>query len=401
MVDFPMQFAGAGLNPRPGPAPAGNFDMRRGLHPRRLTMVMWDESIPTRHGPGGSFQDFDRVLDEAMERGYNTIRVNPMPQWIDLAKPETVFAWPDPQLPYMPWGRNTAVNGPLGAWLIEFMEKLLKRNLGYTLTTGWSDADDRRPGPRRIPQTPAEAAEIWLGLLTEWKRRFGFAGLVYVDINNEIPYFLPGFLASFEQETGGGWETNSAFSPAQIRFLERELNGALAALQREFPELRFTASIHGDPRWLEVPLDFDCLDVHFYADADPRWRIRTRFGDFMGRLFTDAAWHKEFSDRCGHTRNAIAPMLRARQRQKIAAFAAWGQQRGLPLTTTEAWASWYYMDSPDLDWAWLLEWAEWSVEDAIEFKLWGWTPHNYCQPQFKNWRDVRWHQRLTGKFLKK
>ena len=32
----------------------------------------------------------------------------------------------------------------------------------------------------------------------------------------------------------------------------------------------FTASIHGDLRWLDVPLELDCLDVHFYADADPR-----------------------------------------------------------------------------------------------------------------------------------
>ena len=67
--------------------------------------------------------------------------------------------------------------------------------------------------------------------------------------------------------------------------------------------------------------------------------------------------------------------------------------------TSESWAAWYYYDSPDLDWGWLLEWASWSVEDAIEYKMWGWTPHNYCQPQFANWQDVKWHRRLTEKFL--
>ena len=67
--------------------------------------------------------------------------------------------------------------------------------------------------------------------------------------------------------------------------------------------------------------------------------------------------------------------------------------------TSESWAAWYYYDSPDLDWGWLLEWASWSVEDAIEYKMWGWTPHNYCQPQFTNWQDVKWHRRLTEKFL--
>jgi len=32
--------------------------------------------------------------------------------------------------------------------------------------------------------------------------------------------------------------------------------------------------------------------------------------------------------------------------------------------------------------------------------MWGWTPHNYCQPQFANWRDIRWHRRLTERFLR-
>jgi hypothetical protein len=178
------------------------------------------------------------------------------------------------------------------------------------------------------------------------------------------------------------------------------LNPALAALQREFPEVRFTASIHGDERWLDVPVSFDCLDVHFYSDVDLRWRERTRFPEFMPRLFTDAAWHKEFSQRCAAAQKSVAPMLRAAQRSKLASFAAWSEIHGMPLTTSESWSTWYYFDSPDLDWGWLLEWAEWSVEDAIEYRMWGWTPHNYCQPQFKNWQDVRWHRRLTDRFLR-
>jgi hypothetical protein len=144
----------------------------------------------------------------------------------------------------------------------------------------------------------------------------------------------------------------------------------------------------------------DCLDIHFSADIDARWRDRTRFADWLPAFFTENSWHKEFSDRCRATRNAIAPMLRAAQRSKVAAFAAWAEQSGMPLTTSESWASWFYIDSPGLDWDWLLEWAEWSVEDAIEFRMWGWTPHNYCQPHFQNWRDARWHRRLTDRFLR-
>ena len=400
-MDFPAQISG-------DPAPArqsglGRFDMHDALDPRRLTIVMWDQAYLMRHIPGGSFEDYDRVLDEAMERGYNTLRLDPCPQVLDLSHPERILSWPDPHTPYMPWDWNQAGEGPLGQWLIEFMEKLLGRRMHYTLSCWWfTDQSGNNPfiAGCQAPRTHLEAADLWARLLREWKQRFGFDGLVYVDIANEVPYFLPGFMQRVKDETGEDWGGPRHFTPRMIELLNRELSAAFAVLRREFPELRFTASIHGDVRWLDVPVRFDCLDVHFYADADEAWVERTRFHDFMPVLFTDASWHKEFSERCLKTQRAVAPMLRARQRSKLAAFTAWAAQGGMPLTTSESWASWYYYDSPDLDWGWLLEWAEWSVEDAIEFGMWGWTPHNYCQPQFVNWKDVGWHRRLTEKFLK-
>lgn len=401
MTDFPQQISGSSSHPLH--FTSGQFDMRDWLHPRRLTIVMWDQAFLLRHMPGESYADYDRVLDETIERGYNTLRLDPMPQLLDLARPETVFRWEDPHTPYMPWCWDKAGEGPLGEWLIEFMQKVQQRRLNYTLSSWWFTNISTTPLPVEpgAINTHLDAAESWAVMLREWEKRFGFDGLVYVDLHNEVPYFLPGFAQRYEQETGGPWnEGGQPFSARQIQFLAGELNPAIACLQREFPHLRFTASIHGDERWLDVPLQFDCLDVHFYADVDPRWRDRTRFADFLPRLFNDASWHKEFSRRCQSARDAVAPMLRAAQRSKLAAFAAWAEQKGMPLTTSESWSSWYYNDSPDLDWDWLLEWAEWSVEDALEYRMWGWTPHNYCQPQLKNWQDLRWHRRLTDRFLR-
>ena len=379
--------------------------MREHLTPRRLTLAMWDQAFVLRHPPGGSFACFDRVLDETVERGYNTVRLDPMPQWIDLSRPEQVLKWPDPKLPFMPWGWNTAVEGPVGTWMIEFMEKLLARPfLHYTLSAWWfcgvpPHAHHSGPPVLRMPRTHEEGAEMWIEMLREWKRRFGFDRLVYVDLANEVPYFFPNFMERIKQETGADW-VGPTLTPEQCRFVADELNGALRLLRGEFPELLYTCSIHGDLRWLDVPLELDCLDVHFYADADPRWRERTKFREFMrGGLLTDDSWHAEFSRRCATAQKAAAPMFRARQRQKLAEFSAWACRRGAPLTTSESWASWFYIDSPDLDWDWLLEWASWTVEDAIDYGMWGWTPHNYVQPQFENWKDVKWHRRLTQRFL--
>jgi hypothetical protein len=381
------------------------FDMREHLTPPRLTLAMWDQAFALRHRPGGSFADYDRVLDETVERGYNTVRLDPMPQWVDLTRPERVLKWPDPKLPLMPWCWNTGVEGPVGSWIIEFMEKLLARPfLNYTLSAWWFcnvPPALGQPGPPvlRLPRNHQEGAELWIEMLHEWKRRFGFDRLVYVDLANEVPFFFPGVRERMKEETGADWEV-PVLSAAQIQFVAAELNGALRLLRREFPELRYTCSIHGDLRWLDIPVELDCLDVHFYADADPRWEDRTKFAEFIkDGLFTNDAWHAEFSRRCGAARDAMAPLARARQRYKLGQFAAWARQRGTPLTTSESWASWFYADTPDMDWGWMLEWASWSVEDAIDHGMWGWTPHNYVQPQFANWQDVTWHQQLTRKFL--
>ncbi|MGA2984432.1 MAG: cellulase-like family protein [Terriglobia bacterium] len=382
------------------------YDMREYLKPRRLTLAMWDQAFCMRHMPGGSFENFDRVLDETVERGYNTVRLDPLPQWINLREPDRVLEWGDPHQPYLPWDWNAAVKGPVGRWIIEFMEKLYKRpSLNYTLSAWWAMPTPPpapiAPPALRTPKNMTEGAEMWAVLLTDWKKRFGFDRIMYVDIANETPYFFPGMGERFKKASGTDWDESSALTAAQNAFMADEINKAMRLLRREFPELRFNVSIHGDLRWLDIPVEFDCLDVHFYADVDPRWNDRTRFSDFAADgLFTNNRWFAEFSERCGKTAAAMAPMLRARQRFKMGEFAAWASRRGAPLTTSEAWSSWYYFDDPHLDWGWLLDWSKWSVDDAIDYKFWGWTPHNYVQPQFANWKDVKWHRTLNDRFLR-
>ena len=47
--------------------------------PQRLTITLWDFSWYVRTGPGEPFEDLDRAFAEAVERGYNTVRICAMP----------------------------------------------------------------------------------------------------------------------------------------------------------------------------------------------------------------------------------------------------------------------------------------------------------------------------------
>jgi hypothetical protein len=402
-MDFPRQVTSTEIG---GSSDSDSrFDCRKLLDPQRLTIMMWDQAYLLRHLPGESFADYSRVLSEAIERGYNTVRIDPLPNLIDLGKPDKILSWADPQRPFFPWANRGACSGPVGKWLIEFMQTLLKKNLYYTLSTWWFDETNWcgksgiSPAVKQIPQNHREATEIWIPFLREWKTKFGFEHLVYVDIHNEVPFFMKGYKSLLKEKVGLDWDRGLPFTSEQIDFLSHDLNGAMRLLQREFPELRFTASLHGDERWLDVPLHFDCLDVHFYLDADQRWVNRTKFDEWVARMYAEDDWFKEFSDRCRKGRNTAMPMLFQRQQQKLANFASWARRFGMPLTTSESWSTWYYIDHPDLDWTWLLEWAEMTVDGAIAHGMWGWTPHNYVQPQFENWKNVSWHRKLTSRFL--
>ncbi len=386
-MDYPTQ--DSSKTTMPSSASSHYFDMRNWLTPKRLTMVMWDYAFLTRHMPGDAFEDYDKVLDELVERGYNTIRIDPCPQAIDLAHPEKIITRPARGGKFTPWDRTKEVNGPMGQWLIDFMDKVNKRGLYYCLSA-WDCGFDGTlyAGDLNF------IMEQWKVMLREWRKLFGFENCIYVDLANEFPYFLGGHLGQTSDQFGGRW------SPQWNEYIRNEVNGCLASMREEFPEVRFTVSLHGDKKWIDLDLELDVMDIHFYAEPDNRFDARTQFTKHCGEFFNDDAGYKEFSDRCMKGHKIMAPMYRASQRNKLQAFAEWSQAAGIPLMTTESWASWFYLDHKDLDWSWLLEWAEWSVDDALEFGMWGWTPHNYCQPQFENWKDARWHRRLTDKFLR-
>ena len=49
---------------------------------RALPIAMWDFTWLERHHAGGSFADFDRVIDELVERGYEAVRIDVFPHLI-------------------------------------------------------------------------------------------------------------------------------------------------------------------------------------------------------------------------------------------------------------------------------------------------------------------------------
>lgn len=136
-------------------------------------------------------------------------------------------------------------------------------------------------------------------MLTEWEKRFGLENCLYVDLSNEFPYFLDDYLTKSFKNFGPRW------SPEWNSGIREEVDTCLRMLRGAFPGLRFTVSLHGDIRWIELDLELDVMDIHFYADADKRFNDRTRFDNNVSDFLRDESLFSDFSQRCIKSRKGI------------------------------------------------------------------------------------------------
>lgn len=104
---------------------------------RPVAIAMWDFSWLLRHHPAGEFENWDEVLDQLVERGYNAIRLDCFPHLV-AATPDGVvgdsFAFPKGDWRPAMWGNSysTTVN-PRGA-LLEFLPKCRERGVHVGLS---------------------------------------------------------------------------------------------------------------------------------------------------------------------------------------------------------------------------------------------------------------------------
>lgn len=385
------------------------YDMREQLTPTRATIAMWDFSWVNMHYPGAAFADFDRVTDELLARGFNTVRIDPFP-WIvgSLRNPgETVTI---PADPLATWGacdrdRPHAVAQELA----EFMEVTRRKGI-YVILSTWGYTCREYPN-----KSTDDFLAVWEKTLAFLHERGLLEHVIYIDLDQEFPFFsayreklieldpapavtsapTDAMNAAGQRKTQRGMLLNDA----QLDFVCDLFNRSTAHFQRLYPAQRFTFSLTN--LWKECRLlDLKCLDVlevHCWVHG-PRFNNRTGFYDLVKdrgrRDYTD------YQRRIDATFGAVRPMLLSEMHQRLAAAAAWGAEISAPVTTTEAWGPWWHTDHPDLRWDWLREWCAECNALAAQYGLWGSTPWNYSHPYFANWQDIGWYCDINRAFLK-
>jgi hypothetical protein len=353
-----------------------------------LAIVMWDYSWILRHHHYGEFEDWDKVLDELVERGYNAIRLDAMPQFIASSKDGTIiesfrsikYGW----IPSM-WGNDYTMSFRPREALVEFLTKCKSRQLQIGLSSWF------------MPHGTTERNEIFLeegGLYRAWDETLTFLGnhnlldnVIYVDLLNEYPNWH-----------GYDWLKNElnklANTTDKMNFYNHFINNLILSLKAKYPALGFFAS-----------LDFgvENMDLTNFAVADCHLWFQ-HHGTLPG---LDAV---SSLDQGNNDYRVVMNNLKAYWLANKPALTTWmdGRMRSVSQMAaslniicgnTEGWGAIFWIDHPELDWSFIKESAEICINLSKTYSNYKFIcTSNFTHPQFKGiWNDVNWHKAMTAK----
>lgn len=371
----------------------------------RFSTAMWDFSWATRRsGNEAEYADWDKVLDQLAERGYDNVRIDAFPHLVAAGRDgsETRDFLLLPQRKRFMWGNHESIEMSPRRDLIDFLKKCSERDITAGLSS-WFIPDST--GRQNQVCTPEDYARIWDETLVCIRDADLLGTIKWVDLCNEFPidFWAPGaanhiFGHSFSTPLGVGlrglpWRKHWAVRTQEY------LTTAIARLKKKWPTLKFCFSfceLAGPSlRALDVS-EFDVAEVHCWLTDSIPWS--------MSNLQIAALLELPFGTELHAKRMTPTPTRKLENwldtilTPKMTVWSNWASENSLPLIMTEGWGPTNYCDLPSIDgeWTWVQKFAEIAVHKSIQLGWTGICTSNFCQPHHKGmWADAAWHQELT------
>lgn len=349
-------------------------------------ITMWDFSWLERRWPGAGFEDWDKALDELVDRGYNAVRIEAYPHLISAGaeKEWTLNEVWNQQM----WGSPDLNRVQVQPNLNRFIRKCKKRDIRVGLSSWYRQ--DTLELYMKI-NSPKKMALVWIDTLKSIQQDNLLDTILYVDLCNEWPgdLWAPFFKDLYSDVQWGQW-----YKEASLRWMKT----ALAILRKVFPDIPFLFS-------------FDCQDVRKYNEFDTSfldmyehhlWMVHQNNSEFYKKVgYKDGRFSPDAYKMV--VKNAEALYYENPEYwqkllvDKIELLGSCAKKANIPLCTTECWGIVDYKDWPLLHWEWVKELCAIGVRTALKTNAWvAVATSNFCAPQFVGmWRDAEWHRKLT------
>jgi hypothetical protein len=257
------------------------------------------------------------------------------------------------------------------------------------------------------------------GLLRAWRETLNFLkehdllkDVLYVDLLNEYPFWhgydwlkqgldarsdikrfkldhpdanLPDFDLA---DTGG-------FNPLQKLFYNEFANGLIRALKQEYQDIDFYVSLDSGMSLDQIDLtEFGALDYHIWFAH--RGTI-PGLSEISSRDQTQdlSMIYDQLKNHWQEHREELIRWMDGR----LEDIASKARAHDIPCGNTEGWGPIFWYDHPELDWAWVKEAAEVSIDLALKHEPYKFLcTSNFTHPQFRGmWDDRDWHKKMTNR----
>ncbi len=417
-----------------------SYSLPAGL-PKRLTISLWDFTWYTQTMPGEPFHDLDAAMKEAVDRGYNTIRICAAPLLMfgdhSLDTSELTFARVGGEA-----GQRTRWYDVEGGATLNMVDHLVslfaaaQRAGVYIILSSWeyqqssafldnSSWHDMLTG---IPATERHSALARsLGRMIDFLAERGLNDrIAYVELHNEVDLSRLREVATPEEDTF--W--------AQRPYLE----AALSELQHSHPDILSTVC-YGIPPYLDmaaVPDNAKVAHAHFYIygvlAALEEWaQVRVapptfptpeltsllrsdapRFEDWRSSIepwrleatgislsmFYAYDWVDPVAWDAWLYRHYGAHELAMRQGidDRLTAVAAWARHHHVPAVIGEGWIGYTPLEADFEDGPVGQDVAAFAVSRCAQLDYWGTLAGSNSAPHHPGWANVEFQRKINGEF---
>lgn len=407
--------------------------------PARLTITLWDFTWYTQTTAAEPFHDLDVAFGEAVERGYNTVRICAMPyllfgdHGIDTA--HLRIAGMGGSI-----GRHTRWYDVAGGTVIDGRQRLrelfeaARRHGCYVILSSWEYQQspaflDSRDWYDALTGVPPEERHRTMALamadLVQYLKDCDLADrIAYAELHNEVdlsrlrdvgdnPYWSqrghvaeavelmrkrhPDILATSCYGITPYLDMDSVPDIGQVAHFHVYVYGVLSALE-EWAGVRVSPPEF--PRQeLRSLLREDAPDFEAYAKAAEPWRLEAT-GVSASMFYTydwvdPVKWDRWLYDNYGAYRVAMRQAIDDRL-QAISQFA---QRHDVPAVIGEGWIGYTPLLAEFEDGPVGQDIAEYAIRKCAEHGFWGTVLGSNSAPHHPGWRNLDWQRRWNQRLL--
>lgn len=385
-------------------------------HSSPLTICMWDFSWLMSGHPGGAYADLEGCVAGAVERGYNTLRVDVFPNL--YGRGEHTFPGKATRPRVHSWGAVLTPDGhtvDVRREVIRLADLCRKHGLRLALDTWQSGAiigEAGRAPLGREEEWTRRIADAWTSVIPAMRDDGVLERAAWLAPLNEVPLFLGQKLervvVSDPEDRHEGmtkWksdqpeldeifmEINTWLGESIKPLIEKDnIPLAYSALgaenyARRTPDFYDLVDVHFMPDMLLRPEDAEALEKA--GDGASKFTLHPKQNAFDLALFS-AAWNRacqanysRMLDLChDYARNVMDNLTHASGKR----FEA---------VVTEAYGPCNHPDHPEVDWTWYYRYNADAARIFSNYDFSGLTVSNHAEPLFTAWDNIEWQLRTN------